>query len=564
VPEIPVPEDLEQIGALLDAAVSGGGIPGAVAVAGQGPATLGQWTVGQADALQARPMRADTVFDLASLTKVMATTTVTLALAGRGELGLGDQVAGYLPGFAACRDAGVTVAHLLTHTSGLPGSRQFYRWCRSRDGLLRELCLTPLEAPPGTRVRYSDPGFITLGEVAAAAAGEPLDQAVRRLVTGPLGLASVTFVPNGSARHFAATETRGDGTAWTGVVHDENARLMGGVAGHAGLFATAQDLARFAAWWVSDDDTAVPARLRRDATACQTEDAGGRRGYGWTCVGDAFDILGGHWPPTAVSHTGFTGTSLALDPAGGRWLVLLTNAVHAGRDATAVQALRRAVHAVPWDELLPERPDLDLAERRDRMRRGHQDRLVEGSALQHVVAADDLLGLGERPVADQHLAVPDGDRPGRARRREPVPVQPDAPRDHVVEPRKASVAAVVLVRLGPAVLGTDQHQELHVVSDPRSRCLHHHDERESSKGQPCASAGPARRGRVPRTRRTASWPPAPRPARRRPAACPPGSRCAAGRARTRTSPPPSARPGRRRSAGRGCPGRQAPGRRTRG
>ena len=130
-----------------------------------------------------------------------------------------------------------------------------------------------------------------------------------------------------------------------GIVHDENARLMGGVAGHAGLFAPAPDLARFAAWWVSDDDTAVPADLRRAAAACQAEGPGGRRGYGWACAGDGFDILGGHWPPTAVSHTGFTGTSLALDPATGRWLVLLTNAVHFGRDATAVQALRRAVHA---------------------------------------------------------------------------------------------------------------------------------------------------------------------------------------------------------------------------
>ncbi|MGD0239091.1 MAG: serine hydrolase domain-containing protein [Streptosporangiaceae bacterium] len=349
-----MPEGLDQIGTLLAAAVGAGGIPGAVAVAGQGPVTLGQWVAGQADTRPGRPMRADTVFDLASLTKVVATATVTLALAGRGELGLGDPVADYLPGFAACRDAGVTVAHLLTHTSGLPGSRRFYRCCGSAADLLRELRLTPLEAPPGSRIRYSDPGFITLGEVVAAAAGEPLEVAVRRLVTGPLGLTSVDFITNVPAHRLAATETRGDGTAWVGTVlpgtvHDENARLMGGVAGHAGLFATAQDLARFAAWWVSDDDTAVPADLRRAAAACQAQGPGGRRGYGWTCTGDGYDILGGHWPPTAVSHTGFTGTSLALDAPSGRWLVLLTNAVHFGRDATAVQALRRAVHAVPWE-----------------------------------------------------------------------------------------------------------------------------------------------------------------------------------------------------------------------
>jgi serine-type D-Ala-D-Ala carboxypeptidase len=345
VPEPPVAGALERIGALLDAAVSASGIPGAVAIAGQGPFTLGQWAAGQADTLPDRPMRPDTVFDLASLTKVVATTTVTLALAGRGQLGLGDPVADYLPGFAACRDARVTIAHLLTHTSGLPGSRPFYRWCGSRADLLRDLRLTPLGAPPGAQVRYSDPGFITLGEVVAAVAGEPLDAAVRRLVTGPLGLASVTFRPNEPAHHVAATEPRGDGSAWVGIVHDENARLMGGVAGHAGLFADAPDLARFAAWWVSDDDAVVPADLRRAAAACQAEDPGGRRGYGWACAGDGFDILGGHWPPTAVSHTGFTGTSLALDPATGGWLVLLTNAVHFGRDATAVQALRRAVHA---------------------------------------------------------------------------------------------------------------------------------------------------------------------------------------------------------------------------
>jgi len=338
------PDRLDRIGALLDEAVGDGGIPGAVAAVGQGPVTLGRWVTGQADAIDGRPMQADTVFDLASLTKVVATTTVTLALAGRGELGLGDPVAAYLPAAAVGRDDGVTVARLLTHTAGLPGSRSFYRWCGSRAELLRDLHQITPERPPGSQVAYSDPGFMLLGEVVAAVAGEPLDAAVRRLVTGPLGLTATGFRPNGPAVRFAATERRGDGTAWTGIVHDENARLMGGVAGHAGLFASTDDLARFAAWWVSDDDAAVPAALRRAAATCQTGGLGGRRGYGWACPGDAFDILGARRPPTAVSHTGFTGTSLALDPASGLWVVLLTNAVHTGRDAAPVQALRRAVH----------------------------------------------------------------------------------------------------------------------------------------------------------------------------------------------------------------------------
>src|SRR5580692_4647231 len=118
------PADTGPEAELLDAAVAAGRIPGAVAMAGRGPATFGRWVAGQADAIQGRPVRADTVFDLASLTKVVATTTVTLALAGQGRLRLDDPVTGYLPEFTACRDEPVTLGHLLTHTAGLPGSRK--------------------------------------------------------------------------------------------------------------------------------------------------------------------------------------------------------------------------------------------------------------------------------------------------------------------------------------------------------------------------------------------------------------------------------------------------------
>jgi CubicO group peptidase (beta-lactamase class C family) len=130
-------------------------------------------------------------------------------------------------------------------------------------------------------------------------------------------------------------------------VHDENARVMGGVAGHAGLFATVSDLTRFATWWVSPDDGPVPVALRREAERCQTLHLDGRRGLGWTCIGDRYDILGKLWPATAVSHTGFTGTSLALDSPASVWVALLTNRVHLGRDASApaIKSLRRDLHA---------------------------------------------------------------------------------------------------------------------------------------------------------------------------------------------------------------------------
>ena len=342
--------DLDEVGETISGAVASGGIPGVVAAAGRGPVTLGTWTAGLADTAPGaqRPMTAGTVFDLASLTKVVSTTTITLSLAAAGKIRLDDPVGRYLP--AAPWD--VTVRQLLAHSSGLPGSVKFYEWCATRDELLGALYATELEAPPGTRVDYSDLGFMTLGEMISSVTGSPLDAAFRDLVGGPLGLAGTCYLPAGPPELFAATEFRDDGTPWTGIVHDENARVMGGVAGHAGLFTPMADLARFASWWVSSADGPVPPALRREAETCQTPGLNGRRGLGWVKPGDRFDILAGAWPETAVSHTGFTGTSIALDSASGAWVVLLTNRVQFGRDATAIRALRRAVHIAAAQALI--------------------------------------------------------------------------------------------------------------------------------------------------------------------------------------------------------------------
>ena len=349
---------LDGIGEIVSAAVVSGGIPGVVAAAGRGQATLGTWAAGLADTTPGaeRPMTAGTVFDLASLTKVVSTTTVVLALAAAGELRLDDPVTRYLP--AAPWE--VTVRQLLSHTSGLPGSVKFYEWCATGGELLDALYRTELEAPPGTRVEYSDLGFMTLGEMISSVTGSPLDAVFRQVVSEPLGMAETCFRPAGPPSRFAATEFRDDGTPWNGIVHDENARVMGGVAGHAGLFAPVADLARFAAWWVSSGSGSgggpVPAALRREAESCQMPGmlaVGGRRGLGWVKPGDRFDILAGAWPPSAVSHTGFTGTSIALDATSGAWLVLLTNRVQFTRDPTAIRALRRAVHTAAAKALIP-------------------------------------------------------------------------------------------------------------------------------------------------------------------------------------------------------------------
>jgi len=354
---------LDAVGRILAAAVTDSvpgvaGVPGLTAAVGRGPRTLACWALGQADTVTPRPVHPDTVFDLASLTKVVATTTVTLALAGQGLIGLDDPVVKHLPAPRLAAPE-VTVRQLLTHTSGLPSSVKFYEWCADRNQLLRELYAMPLEVPPGTRVAYSDLGFMMLGQMAADVTGEPLDTLFRRLVSEPLSMADTGYLPDSPAggtpaRGFAATELRADGTPWTGVVHDENAQVMGGVAGHAGLFSTAADLGKFAAWWTGHDDGAgpVPAALRRESERCQTPGLEGHRGLGWVRTGDRYDVLGETWPDSAVSHTGFTGTSLALDAPSGVWVVLLTNDVHYGRGRAAIRPLREGVHAAVAAALL--------------------------------------------------------------------------------------------------------------------------------------------------------------------------------------------------------------------
>ncbi len=343
---------------LIDRAVGAGVIPGAVLAAGlhaAEPLLLHVAGDAQRDAAAKRPMTASTVFDLASLTKVVATLPILLYLVGRGEIGLDQPASRYLPAFAPAAagpdKGGVTVRQLLLHTSGLPDQRRYYQHLRDPAEIRAAAVAEPLVARPGTVFCYSDVGFITLGELAAAVAGGGLDELVRDVVCTPLGLAATRYLPPaGWADRIAATEIV-DGAAKVGVVHDENAEALGGVAGHAGLFGTAADLARYAAAWAGDDSPMEG--LRAEALRGQTEGLGGRRGLGWGLRGDAYDNMGDGWPASGAGHTGFTGTSLSVDPRSGLWAVLLTNAVHFGRGPEhSVVGLRKQVHAAVAAELL--------------------------------------------------------------------------------------------------------------------------------------------------------------------------------------------------------------------
>jgi CubicO group peptidase (beta-lactamase class C family) len=334
---------------LVDRAVAAGVMPGAVLAAGlrsADPLLLHVAGDAQRDMAARRPMTADTVFDLASLTKVVATTPCLLWLAGRREIGLDEPVRRYLPAFTGDGKDLVTARHLLTHTSGLPGQRRYYRHLREPAEIRAAALAEPLAAPPGTAFCYSDAGFIILGELAAAVAGCGLDDLTQDVVCAPLGLAQTRYRPPASwADRIAATEPI-LGVARVGVVHDENAAALGGVAGHAGLFGTAADLARYAAAWARGD-------WPREALRCQTEGLGGRRGLGWGLRGDTWDNMGDGWPASGAGHTGFTGTSLSVDARSGLWAVLLTNAVHFGRGPEhSVVGLRKQVHAAVAAALL--------------------------------------------------------------------------------------------------------------------------------------------------------------------------------------------------------------------
>jgi CubicO group peptidase (beta-lactamase class C family) len=365
---------------LIDQAVGAGVVPGAVLAAGvhtAEPVLLHVAGDAQRDATANRPMTAGTVFDLASLTKVVATLPALLYLVGRGEIGLDRPASRYLPAFAGPGKSAVTVRQLLLHISGLPAERRYYLHLRDAAEIRTAALAEPLVAEPGTVFCYSDVGFIALGELAAAVAGCGLDELVQDVVCTPLGLTSTRYrPPAGWADRIAATEIVGGtgagggsgeaggsaeaggssrsgetGRAKVGVVHDENAEAMGGVAGHAGLFGTAADLARCAAAWAG---VGSPMEgLRAEALRCQTEGLGGRRGLGWGLRGDKYDNMGDGWPAAGAGHTGFTGTSLSVDPRSGLWAVLLTNAVHFGRGPEhSVIGLRKQVHAAVAAELL--------------------------------------------------------------------------------------------------------------------------------------------------------------------------------------------------------------------
>ncbi len=357
----PLDAAADAIGRRLDAAIVDGICSAAAAAVGDaqsGPT----WWRGTTRAVPDRgpPITRATPFDLASLTKPMATAANAYALISERRLGFDDRAARWLP-----VDGAITVAHLLGHAAGFPAHVELFRrlWAgdlagaaEPRAALVAMAMGTPLDRAPGAAAVYSDLGFITLGALLERAAGAPLEELLA-LVTEPLGLGArfVDLRPTAPPPAWPAppvsTEHDARRGLVTGEVHDENAHAGGGIAGHAGLFGTIDDLAAFAAAMVRAPHERV-GRFDPDVVAhafatAAAPDTSWRLGWDTPSTTAGISHAGDRWPRAgAVGHLGFTGTSLWLDPPRRRWAVLLTNRVHPSRtrpEAARIKELRRDV-----------------------------------------------------------------------------------------------------------------------------------------------------------------------------------------------------------------------------
>ena len=326
---------LEAIDRVVRRGLDAGGYPGASVVIGRKGAVVwqkGYGKLGWTDSYEAvNPERS--IYDLASLSKVVGTTTAIMVLHDQGKLDIEAPVVRYLPAFG---DGGtkdlITVRHLLTHRSGLPAGRDLWRIAWTPEDARRAVLGTSLTCRPGDCFIYSDIGADVLGMVAETIAGEPLDAFLDRNVFKPLGMLDTYYRPADSLRtRIAPTEvTPPRGYPLRGEVHDENAYALGGVAGHAGLFSTATDLAIFAQMMLNGG-VYNGARIVSDSTvALFTRRAAGTRALGWD-TGDGDGGAGNYMSERAYGHLGYTGTSMWIDPDREMFVILLTNRVHAAR-----------------------------------------------------------------------------------------------------------------------------------------------------------------------------------------------------------------------------------------
>ncbi|REJ78220.1 MAG: DUF1343 domain-containing protein [Acidobacteria bacterium] len=337
---------------VLEKAVSGGKMSGAVVLIGQRDKVLYRKAVGDRSVQPSKePMTIDTVFDLASLTKPVATATSIIALVEQGRLSLDDRIGKFFPEIEDEDAKRVTIRQLLTHTSGYRPDFDLGKQWAGRESMLEELKRERLRHPPGTRFVYSDIGFIILGEIVQRVSGQRLDQFSGRILR-EMGMSSTGFLPLGQGipiervapsesvagqqaylgSAFRGTDQEGS-RILRGEVHDPTANRMGGIAGHAGLFSTADDLAKYCQMILSGGELNGTRVLSESAVSTMTSPVvvssdGSSRGLGWDIDTRFSGIRGALFPKGSFGHTGFTGTGLWMDPVSGTYVIFLSSRLH--------------------------------------------------------------------------------------------------------------------------------------------------------------------------------------------------------------------------------------------
>jgi serine-type D-Ala-D-Ala carboxypeptidase len=313
--------------------------------------TFGRFTYDAASS----PIGAESIFDLASLTKVVATTTMAMVLYERGLLDLEMPAVGILPEFRGedPRRREITLRQLLAHSSGLPAYERLFLRTDSRDELLHQAFLVPLKHDPGTHAEYSDIGFILLGVSLERIAGESLDRFCRREIFGPLGMSRTSYNPPASSKSKippTADDKIFRKRIIQGEVQDENASVIGGVAPHAGLFATASDIARFAEAMLNGGGPILRRETLSLFTRREVSPPGTSRALGWDTPSSPSQS-GKYFSPSSFGHLGYTGSSLWIDPERQISITLLTNRTWPDCANQAIKEVRPAFHDAVMEAL---------------------------------------------------------------------------------------------------------------------------------------------------------------------------------------------------------------------
>ncbi len=356
----------QAIDAIMKAAVAEKIPPGAVVVIGHNGKIVYRKAFGFRSLEPVRePMTIDTVFDMASLTKCLATATSLTRMLELGQVRLNDTVAKYLPDFAQNGKKDITIRQLATHYSGLAPDLDLKQPWRGYDTAITMAMAEPLQDPAGSRFVYSDINYIVLGELVHKVSGMPLNEYASVHIYQPLKMTHTTFLPPAAwDTKIAATEYDERGVMLKGVVHDPTARRMGGVAGHAGLFSTADDVAKYAQAMLDGGKPILSAlSVEKMSTPQQPPIGPSLRGIGWDIDSPFASNRGELFPVGSYGHTGFTGTSLWIDPVTNTYVIILTNAVHphVGNSVVALRSKVATAVAAALDLKVDEKQELRLA-----------------------------------------------------------------------------------------------------------------------------------------------------------------------------------------------------------